>query len=91
VRHQRHDRPAAGEGTVLDAQPPGPVTTLGPVSRESLAHLARDWDAQAAQIERGLDDPEAPPAGTYGGIRRARSLTLRECARQLRERLGLAE
>ena len=50
-------------------------------SREELAHLARDWDAQAAQIEKS----NAGKAH-FDIIERAR--VLRECARQLRERLA---
>lgn len=51
-----------------------------PVSRDELAHLAADWDAQAAQIERRCD-PDSP------WWRKA--YALRECAVQLRDRIGL--
>lgn len=46
--------------------------------RDVLAHLADDWDAQAAQLERAHDPDNAMWRRAYG---------LRECAGQLRERL----
>lgn len=53
---------------------------IAPVSRDVLAHLAADWDAQAAQMER--DYPWNVLAGRH------RNKTLRECAEQLRGRLA---
>lgn len=50
-----------------------------PVSRNALALLVDDWDAQAAAIERDH------LSGAYIG---QSSRGLRECARQLRDRLG---
>lgn len=46
--------------------------------RDVLAHLAADWDAQAAQIERQHDPDHAMWRKAYA---------LRECAGQLRDRL----
>ena len=52
--------------------------------RDALAHLARDWEAQAAQLERL---PELP--GYLGrGERRRHALVLRDCASQLLELLS---
>jgi hypothetical protein len=48
--------------------------------REKLAHLARDWDAQAAELERH-------EAG-YDEILREDARMWRQCAQQLRELLG---
>lgn len=51
-------------------------------SREELAHLAADWDAQAAEMERSR----------RSGVRGAeRALTLRECARNLRDLIGIPQ
>lgn len=53
--------------------------------RDLLAHLAHDWEAQAAMLER---EPEL--ASYLGRDERQRHiLVLRDCAEQLRERLAL--
>jgi hypothetical protein len=57
-------------------EPPG----TGPVSRERVMHLSRAWDAEAAQIERTLDD-QAPGQRPY---RATRARVRRECAEGLR-------
>ena len=78
---RRHDKitPAQEEVvTVVDARNPDPV----PVTWEGLAHLARDFDALAAQVER---EPLA-------GMRPHQDpRTLRWCAIRLRDRLGIRE
>jgi hypothetical protein len=80
MRHQRHDRAGAGEGSLVDAQPSGPGAVAGPDLRDALAHLAADWDARAAQIERG---------DFVSKEMLMNAATLRECAELLRDRLGL--
>jgi hypothetical protein len=64
------------------AAAPGSGPAWPSLSWQELAHLSRDWDALAARIERE-HDPDSP------WWRRA--YTLRECASQLRARLGLQE
>jgi predicted NAD-dependent protein-ADP-ribosyltransferase YbiA (DUF1768 family) len=78
MRYQRHDRAGAGEGAVLAAQSPGPAPAL---DRARLAHLARDWDARAAQLERA--------SRGITGMDWMRARELRICAEQLRNLLGL--
>lgn len=46
--------------------------------RDVLAHLANDWDAMAAQLDR---------SGVPAGECHVRAEILRECAGQLRDRL----
>jgi hypothetical protein len=53
------------------------------LSRERLLHLAADWEAQAAEIERTMED-QAPG---QRGYRAARALISREHAGQLRARV----
>jgi hypothetical protein len=53
------------------------------VPARELLHLAADWDAQAAEIERTLED-QAPG---QRGYRTARALVSREHADQLRARV----
>lgn len=53
-------------------------------AREALAHLARDWDAQASQIERLPGELAGPQLG-------GRAESMRECARQLRFLIGIPD
>ena len=48
--------------------------------RDQLAHLANDWNAQAAELERAGNQVPPPDLASQADI-------LRECAAQLRERI----
>jgi hypothetical protein len=52
---------------------------IAPASRDALAHLARDWDAYAARLERSSNVI----------AHKAQAECWRECASQLRNLLGL--
>jgi len=54
------------------------------LEQDLLQHLAADWDAQAAQIEREEDDTPA----VLRDIRSRHALVLRTCSRDLRALLG---
>jgi hypothetical protein len=73
--------PDDGKGNEVaeEAEPAVPA-----LSREELLHLAADWDAQAAEIERTMED-QAPG---QRAVRTTRALVSREHAGQLRARIA---
>jgi hypothetical protein len=72
--------PDDGKGNEVaeEAEPAVPA-----LSREELLHLAAGWDAQAAEIERTMDE-QAPG---QRAVRTTRALVSREHAGQLRARI----